>query len=298
MSTVTVTYDYVYFGGGSGRTRQPKRSPTGPGGFTLINSLSSDTLKRGDKFAAGEQPGTQPVNGETYIFAFMNVSGGIPPGQTTPGGVNSFNNMVPPPAVTVASDPIVVLVVYVPPVGRNGHGGSGASIDSFDTTAGQLFNDTFVSVSPDPGGPPPPLTTSGNVNGYVDTTNASETITALSPTSPTGVDFVQWANLYPEQTAGIAIAGAQLTVTEGFSCYALAFYQAPPPLTTCQELLRNWNALEPKTNVVLLEYYREKLSACQGSQYTAAVIEINNILEGLGGPRNPPGRERHGSTRK
>jgi len=289
MSTVTVTYDYVYFAGGPGHTRQP-RSTTGPGGFTLINSLSGGTLQTGDMFAAVGQQTTQQVNGETYSFAFMNVSGGIPPGHTTPSGVTSFSNTSPP--VTVASDPIVVLVVYVPPLGSVGvNGGSGALIDSFDTTTGQLFSDTFVSVSPDPGGPPPPLTKSGNVDGYVDTTNATETITALSPTSPTGVDFVQWVNLYPEQTSGITVAGSQLKVNKGASCYALAFYQAPPPLTTCETLLKNWNALEPKTNVVLLEYYAEKLSACQGPQYTAAVNEIKAILKGLEGRPNRPAPE-------
>jgi hypothetical protein len=288
VSTVTATYDYVYFGGGPGHTRQP-RSTTGPGGFSLISSLSGGTLQTGDLFAVGAQPATLLVNNATYNFAFMNVSGGVPPGQTSPSGVNSFNNISPPPPVTVGSTSIVVLVVYVPPVGGGpGGSGAGASIDSFDESTGQLFSDTFVSVSPDPGGPPPPLTKSGNVDGYVDTTKANETITALSPTSPTGVDFVQWVNLYREDTAGIAVDGAKLTVNQGAWVYALAFYEAPPPLTTCETLLKNWNALEPKTNVVLLEYYAEKLSACQGPQYTAAVNEIKVLLKDLAGPLKPP----------
>lgn len=316
MPTVSVTYDYVYFGGGAGYRRQP-RSAGGPGGFTLINSISGGTLQTGDTFGASAQPSTLSVGGGTFppepaknfVFAFMNVSGGTPSGQTRPSGVNSFSSSEPPPPVAVGSSPIVVLVVYVPVSGGGGAGGSGAIIDSFDETTGQLFNDTFVSVSPDPGGPPPPLTTSGNVDGYVNTA-ATETITALSSTTPTGVDFDQWVLLYPQVTtrlepgglkgptavtidpAGINVAGAKLTIDSGTTVYALAFYKAPPPppppppLTTCEELLKNWNALEPKTNTVLLAYYEEKLSACSGSQYTAAVKEIKALLQGL--EHSPP----------
>jgi hypothetical protein len=319
MPTVSVTYDYVYFTSGAGYTRQP-RSATGPGGFTLINSLPGGTLQSGDTFAAGAQPSTLSVGGgvtippspaKTYLFAFMNVSGGIPQGQTTPSGVSSFSSDAPPPSVTVSSTPIVVLVVYVPTGGGGTGGGSGAIIDSFDETTGQLFDDTFVTVAPDPGGPPPPLTTSGNVDGYVNTAN-TETITALSPTSPTGVDFDQWQLLYPQATSrfelgglkgptvvtvyptGISVAGANLTVNSGTTVYALAFYKAPPsappppPLTTCEELLKNWNALEPKTNKVLLAYYEEKLSACPGAQYAAAVAEIKSLLQGLNNLPNLP----------
>jgi hypothetical protein len=283
MSTTTVTYDCVYFAGGSGHTRQP-RSSTGPGGFTLISSLSGGSVQTGDTFAAGAQPATAIVSGATYNFAFMSVSGGIPAGQTTPSGANSFSSTTPPPPVTVGSTPIVVLVVYVPPLGGGpGGGGSGASIDSFDETTGGLFSDTFVTVSPDPGGL---LTKSGNVNGYVDTTNATEAITALSPTSPTGVDFDRWVDLYAEST-GVTIAGTKLTVNKGAWIYALAFYKVPPPLTTCQTELENWNNLEPKTNEALLLYYRERLSACQGPQYTAAVNEINALLKELFGTPAP-----------
>ena len=91
-----------------------------------------------------------------------------------------------------------------------------------------MFSDTFVSVSPDPGGPPPPLTTEANVDGWVPTTTATETITALSPTSPSGVIFENWVNLYPEATAGVTIAGRELTVDQGAGVYALAFYNADP----------------------------------------------------------------------
>ena len=314
MSTVTVTYDYVYFAGGSGHTRQP-RSATGPGGFTLIKTQSGGTSETGLTFAASSQPQTLSVGGstlpprpaQTYTFAFMSVSGGTPAGQTVSSAVTSFDSNTPPPAVTVASAPIVVLVVYIPTGGAGGPGGgSGASIDSFDEAAGQLFSDTFVSVAPDAGGL---LTTSANVDGYVSTAN-TETIKALTPTSPSGVDFDQWMLLYPQATsrleigpkgptvittdpAGINVSGASLTVNSGTSVYALAFYKAPPPPppppppTTCQELLANWNALEPKNNEGLLAYYEEKLSACQGSQYAAAVAEIKALLKELQNPPKP-----------
>jgi hypothetical protein len=313
MPSVSVTYDYVYFAGGSGHTRQP-RSTTGPGGFTLIYSQSGGTLQTGDIFSASSQPGTlteggstmPPTPAKTYTFAFTNVSGGTPVGQTTPSSVTSFSSSESTPQVTVGSDPIVVLVVYVPTGEGGGGGGSGASIDSFDEATGQLFDDTFVTVSPDPGGPPPPLTTSGNVDGYVSTAN-TETITALTPTSPTGVDFDQWVLLYPQAGSrfeegpkgpivvtvfpqGINVSGTNLTVDSGTSVYALAFYKAPPPPpppTACEELLANWNALEPKTNKVLLEYYEAKLSACHGPQYTAAVNEIKAILQSLAGSSTP-----------
>jgi len=279
--SVTVTYNYVYYPGGPGQTRQPRSNP-GPGGFTLINSLPGGTYNSGDQFAVGSVPPTKVVNGQTCIFAFTNVSGGIPPGQSTPSGVTSFGSDTPPPAVTVGSSPIVVLVVYAY---LSAGSGSGAWIDSFDETTGLLFNDTFVTVSPDSGGL---LTNGGNVKGFVNTATASETITALTPTSPTGVVFDQWVILYPQTakgTAGITVSGTNLAVSKGTSVYALAFYKA---LTSCQQLLQSFNALEPKTNEGLLAWYEKGLSACQGPQYTTAVNEIKAILRGLGNAPKPP----------
>jgi hypothetical protein len=216
----TLTYNYVYFAASGPHQRQPTRTPGGPGGFNLIQTIPGGTLASGDQFVLGAQPATQMVGTQTYNFGFVNISGGTPSGQI------SLESNTPPPLVQVGSAPIVVLVVYVP-VGGGSKGpsspGSGATIDSFDETTGSLFNDTFVSVSPDPGGT---LTHSGNFEGYVDTTNA-ETIAALSPTSPTGVDFDQWVLLAGD--AGASIAKANLTVSKGDSVIALAFYKAPPP---------------------------------------------------------------------
>jgi hypothetical protein len=258
MPAVTITYDYVYFGGGSSHTRQP-RSSTGPGGFTLIYSLPGGTADAGNTFGPGAQPASLVNGGITYEFAFMNVSGGTPAGQTTSSGVTSFTPSTPPPPVTVGTAPIVVLVVYIP-VGGVGNGtGSGAIIDSFDNTTGQLFSDTFVSVSPDPGGPPPPLTKSGNVDGYVDTSKATETITALSPTSPTGVVFAQWMNFYPQGSPKVKIAGAALAVDQGTTSCALAFYNVK--VDPCAYLRQELASINPGDfpNYPAYEAARERL---------------------------------------
>jgi hypothetical protein len=72
----------------------------------------------------------------------------------------------------------------------------------------------------------------GNIDGYVDTSRATETITALSPTSPTGVVFEEWKvfcpPVPPTGTPTFQIAGAKLTVERGTSAYALAFYKVNP----------------------------------------------------------------------
>jgi hypothetical protein len=219
MAQVSLTYSYVYLGAGGPHERRPVRTPGGPGGFELISQKSGGTLQTGDQFQIGVPlPPTQLVNGVTYNFAFVNVSGGTPSGAQV-----SFDSANPPPYVTVASSPINVLVLYVPPlgVGGDGNGGSGATIDSFDETTGSLFNDIFVSVAPDAGGV---LTDSGNNLGFVDTTNSQEAITAISPTS-SGVIFDQWRILLPPGPD----RGQVLKVGKGVSVIALAFYKAPPP---------------------------------------------------------------------
>jgi len=297
----TATFDYVYFPSGP-HTRQP-RSAVGPGGFTLLQQIPPLTLEPGSQFTATLAPPTLTVGGKTYTFAFMNVSGGYTSASGgVPIGQFSTDASASPESVYAQDSPIVVLVVYIP-VGGNG-GVRGATIDSFDETTGTLFDDTFVSVSPDPTGTE---TTEGNVHGFVSTANSNETITALSPTSPSLVDFDQWVPLGVQLTTriippnpilhtpgevistgpGLLIVGNNLQVDEGTSVSALAFYKAPPPSppppppTTCEQLLANWYALEPKTDIVLLAYYEEKLSACQGPQYAAAVNEIKALIAEL-----------------
>jgi hypothetical protein len=276
----TLTYQYVYFASGP-HTRQP-RSASGPGGFALIQTLPGGTLSSGDTFVASPQPASQTVGGNTFPFSFMNVSGG------KDGGVTSFSASAPPASITVASANIVVLVVYAPEGGGPPNGGSGATIDSFDEATGSLFNDTFVTVSPDPGGA---LTKSGNVDGFVDTANA-ETITALSPTSPTGVDFVQWLTL-PNHVS----TAAALAVVKGASPLALAFYKTPPPvvvppLDPCQEALDSLNKIvedndRPRLTVAMFNAIKAQLEQCVADKKLTAQ-EVNNAINAYLDDLNPP----------
>ena len=167
-----VTYQYVYFSAGP-HQRQPTRS--GSGGFTAIES-SSRGDPSGGTFGAPPPPEYQNVGSATFVFSFMTVSGGSLTQGGPPAGVTSFKRTIPPPPVFVGSLPINVVVVYVPKGG--GPGTPGATIDEFDQTIGQLINDTFVTVTPDLGGT---LTTSGNVEGFVATTNSAETSSRFRP---------------------------------------------------------------------------------------------------------------------
>jgi hypothetical protein len=281
----TLTYQYVYFASGP-HTRQP-RSSSGPGGFTLIQTLPGGTLSSGDTFVAGAQPSSETVDGNTFPFAFVSVSGG------TQGGVTSLQANVPAPSVTVGSADIVVLVVYAP-TGGGGIGGSGATIDSFDIATGSLFDDTFVSVSPDSSGA---LTTSGNVEGYVDTTNSAETITALSPTTPTNVNFVRWLTL-PSTVS----TSESLAVDAGVSVSALAFYNkppavVPPPLDPCQESLRSLNQIvedndRPRLTVAMFNAIKAQLEKCVAEKkltQTQVTDALNAYLDDLNPPVPPRG---------
>jgi hypothetical protein len=300
MAEVALTYSYVYFGAGGPHERRPVRTPGGPGGFELISQKSGGTLQTGDQFQIGVPlPPTQLVNGVTYNFAFVNVSGGTPSGAQV-----SFDSANPPPYVTVASSPINVLVLYVPPlgVGGDGNGGSGATIDSFDETTGSLFNDIFVSVAPDAGGV---LTDSGNNLGFVDTTNSQEAITAISPTS-SGVIFDQWRILLPPGPD----VGRVLTVGKGVSVIALAFYKAPPPPSPEQqacskavESLRqiiNDRALPPLLPVELAQE-KATLERCVREHYLTQAF-VNSLLAEYEATirerSNPPPRPGHTSRVK
>ena len=151
----------------------------------------------------------------------MTVSGGSQTAGGPPVGLTSFDSSNPPPPVFIGSAPINVAVVYVQTGGGGPGDGTGATIDEFDQTTGQLINDTFVTVAPDPDGT---STISGNVEGFVATVNA-EDIVALPTTSPTGVNFVEWVNLGPP---AVISASPTLAVGSKESPLALAFYQAPP----------------------------------------------------------------------
>lgn len=226
----TLTYEYVYFAAGGSHTRQP-RVINSYGGFTPIpslNSAGSATLQTGTSFqiSPAALPASELIAGVTYHFSFVNVSG------LTQGGLNSFDHNVAPPAGTVGTSPVKVLVVYLPEGGPGGNGGSGAVIDAFDETAGSLVNDTFVTVSTN-GSPNAGQTASGNIDGFVDTTYNAATITALSHIVPTNANFHQWVNL------GSPVAlppGHNLVVAEGDTIYALAFYRNPAPKTWFKDI--------------------------------------------------------------
>jgi hypothetical protein len=266
-----LTYNYVYFASGP-HTRQP-RSSSGPGGFTLIQTFAGGTLAAGDTFVASPQPATMPVGSETYDFAFISVSGG------TGGGVTSNSSTTPAPAVTVGSANISVLVVYALTGGGPG-GTAGATIDSFDISSGTLFSDTFVKVTPDPSGS---LTTSGNVEGWVPSATGPLTIEALSPTSPTGVDFQYWLTLLPDASS----TSPNLAVGQNKSLSALAFYKTPPvvtppPLTPCQQAVEFLVQIiedgdRPLLTVAQFAAVKAQLETCV-AEGKLTQTEVNNLL--------------------
>ena len=189
--------------------------------------------------------------------------------------------------MTVGSANIVLLIVYAPAGGGGNGNGSGATINSFDDTTGTLFNDTFVTVAPDPGGT---LTKSGGDWMRFVATNNAETITALSPTSPTNVDFEHWLTL-PSTVSN----SENLAVAKGKSPLALAFYKAPPP-NACQQLL---DALiedaqhgdRPRLTVTMFNAIKAQLENCvRAGRLTqqAVTAAIDEYLANLNPP--PPGR--------
>lgn len=146
-------------------------------------------------------------------------------------------------------------------------------IDAFDETTGTLFDDTFVSVAPDDG----TFATSGNVEGYVDTTK-SETITALSPTSPTGVDFSRWVLLVPSSATA---SGAALAVPQGGSPLALGFYRAPVPApcaTAVAGLQQVINDCGPALPIFLFQGLKLQLQQCviEGYVMQSVVTTLEN----------------------
>ncbi len=120
--TVTVTYEYVYFAAGK-HTRQP-RNLIGSG-FAPISSQPGGQLSSGLQFIPDQPPASQQVSAQTYDFAFVTVTGGSATSNGPPGGVTSTDR-ASPPTVYVETQPIVVLMVYVP-VGGSGGVGSGAA---------------------------------------------------------------------------------------------------------------------------------------------------------------------------
>jgi hypothetical protein len=295
----TATISYMTFGGIGEHTRRPTRSgPSfgwsqfsgGPDGPPAPGWPTGSTFP----IYGGQLPPQQPVNGQTYYFAFATISDGTNSVTSTQAGQDiSF---------TVGTAPITAFIAYAPPppVGGQGTGGSGATIDSWDeTTEGLLTNPQgegpiFVTVSPDDAAQD--VTNEANNQGFVPTTNTQETISALEAIASPDTTFDQWVNLWqnvPGQPPFPA-TGVNLAAAANASYLALAFYKAvkAPPLTTCQQELANWNSVKQKPpNIVILEFYRRALINCVGPQYTAAVNEIDAIIKELEGPKEPRARK-------
>jgi hypothetical protein len=292
--TVSVTYNYVYFGYVGKHQRQP-RALGSYGGFTLIASQPGGQQSTGLTFQPGQLPMTEMVGNATYNFAFVTITGGSTVANGPPAGVTS-TNANQPPSVVVENSPIVVLAVYVPTGGTGGGGGTGATIDSFDETTGSLFNDTFVKVAPDQNNVE---TSQANVFGFVDTTSSAETITALSPTQPTGVNFSRWLNL----AGNPGINGPALSAAKGANSISLAFYDAPPMVgppqkSQCQQELDSLNQVTqdrgPLLTVTMYNGIKAFLAKCvlqhqlTQAQVTAAENAYQAMLKTHNNPPPPP----------
>jgi hypothetical protein len=73
----------------------------------------------------------------------MTVSGGVLKEGGPAVGLTSFDPNNPPEQVVIGTSPLNVIVIYVPIDGNGPAGvGSGATIDQFDQTIGQLIDDT------------------------------------------------------------------------------------------------------------------------------------------------------------
>jgi hypothetical protein len=291
-----VATNYVYFSSSKGATRAQKHAdsnggfqPAGPAPY--VAGLTPDQSYPWPQPPFGIPP-SLPVGDPdpTYKFAFVNVSGG------EPGGLTSFDPNTPP-QFTVEDSPVNILVVYVPVGGGGGLGDSGASIDAFDETTGELVNDFFVTVSPDsvPELPGDTLTSDGNIYGWVDTEYGAETITANPPTiEPSNANFYRWVDLL---NGPLGQGDVVYTAPQGENSYALAFYNAPPPPpppNPCQEFLTSLNFLirEKKVPVTEVPGDKEHLLEClQAKQiseadYNATIAALNSI--GESGPSQPP----------
>jgi len=241
----TYTVNSVYFQSGS-HERRPTRSSAS--GFMQFGNPYSNPLAINKTMTIPQawMPSPWPVNPTTqYVLAFVNVTG-LP----VPGGAQTFyppftvNNL---PQFMVGSNSIVILLVYLPQcIGTNcgGIGQSGATIDAFDESTGNLVNDIFVTVTPDPPPPPgqPTLTDSGNNDGWVSTAN-TETIAAYQYITPTSAVFDKWVDLTGAQKP--QPGAVKFTATQDSTYNILAFYKAPPTCTGGQVLNSNGQCAPP-----------------------------------------------------
>lgn len=283
------TFDYVYFPGGGPHSRQPRASGN-IRGFVPIPGESGPgpwaEQYHPFTFPPGSLPPTWIVDGLTYSFSFVNVSGGIGGGQT------SFDRTAPPQPLVGAS-PIVVLAVYVYDVNSvPGPGVPGASIDAFDETKGILIDDDFVTVSPDAN-----LSSSGNKLGWVPTIDNAETIAAYNHIVRNGADFVDFENWVDLAILpSLPPPGLDFKAAQGQSYNALAFYKSPPPPppppppNRCEALLQ---ALTEEIKafggvpIATHQYWISAFQGCPASIYNEAML----LLEGKGRQEPPSGQK-------
>jgi hypothetical protein len=271
----TLTINYVAYTGIGPHTRQP-RAIGQYGGFAPIGNLSGavGNVSEGSTFqlTPGLMQSPLIAGNLTYSFGFVNISGGTGGGQTSVKHTQ-------PLSVTVGTAPILVMVVYVAQEGS----GSGASIDAFDESTGSLVDDTFVTVSPDANGA---LTTSGNTEGWVVTTN-TETIAAHAHITPTNADFDKWVVL---ESNNLPPAGVNLKVNGGTSVIALAVYKDTPAEPQeeigCQDMLQSIDASisgpphGPKLTITQWKAVVKQLGVCRSkgfitlAQYNSAINKI------------------------
>jgi hypothetical protein len=230
QETLTIWY---YQTGMYGSTRQPR---TGTSGHFV--KLAGPTTVGGALVPGATVPvqtvmpfSWNPLQAPGYTLAFVNITGGAE------GGISVFPDSSGhlPLTVNVAlpntpNPKIAVNVYYF--LGSGGGGGcpghgnclASATIDEFSDTQGMLLDDAFVSAffppatTPDSG-----LTTSGNVNGSVDTTKNAVRINA-DPTTPSGGSFDRWVSV-PVGT----ISANDLNVDREKNVIAIVLYHSSCP---------------------------------------------------------------------
>ncbi|MDH7459835.1 hypothetical protein QEG73_01055 [Chitinophagaceae bacterium 26-R-25] len=191
MAHVVTAY-IVYTHGGTGIRHHHFSANNNITNETDENYPGTTDLNPGNHIAFGWP--TLSFNGKDLPFAFMSVNG-------SPDGNQLYTTAGNQP-VKVGSADIKITLVYAPPGGISGPGGSpGIWVDAFNVDTGNFSDDThFIEVLTPPT-PPDNIdntkTTEANLEGDVSTATA-ERIRA-SATIDGGVPFVEWKKIFPIQ---------------------------------------------------------------------------------------------------
>lgn len=231
----TLTYWY-YQPASSGATRQPRTGNSAhfvvfDGPVTVGGALTSGANNNIETGVTNTWVNTSVMPPVTYTVAFVSINGGAAGDITVfPDSGGNLPLSVSVPIPNTANPQIAVNAYYFPsggaPCPPNIVCGSGAAIDQFGELQDALLDDTFVNVYIPPAivldlG----LTTTGNVDGTVATTNNAVRINA-DQTTPTGGTFDRWV------TAPGGKIGADphdLDIAAGTDDYALALYHSTCP---------------------------------------------------------------------